>query len=79
MDPSSFDDAADMFVGLFYMNPDGAFFTGNVLYYGKPVDNPKVYQPFTSMPGAFHNTLRLTNVSDLSQEQASALPSGARR
>lgn len=79
MDPANFDDAADMFVGLFYINPGGTFLTGNVLYYGKPVANPKVYQPFTSLPDAFHNTLRLTNVSDLSREQASTLPPGAKR
>ncbi|KAJ5736907.1 Bifunctional solanapyrone synthase [Penicillium malachiteum] len=79
MSPENFDDAADMFVALFFINPGGIYAAGNVLYYGEPIANPPVYQPFSSIPSPLVNTLRTTNVSDLSTEQASRLPVGSDR
>lgn len=79
MSPTNFDDAADMFVALFFLGTSKTYAAGNVLYYGKPVANPPVYQPFTAIPSPTYSTLRTTNVSDLSTEQASTLPIDANR
>ncbi|KAL2132715.1 hypothetical protein VTI74DRAFT_3453 [Chaetomium olivicolor] len=79
MSLENFDDAADMFVALFFQKPGGVYAAGNVLYYGKPIVNPPVYQPFTAIPSPIVNTLRTTHVGDLSTEQASTLPPDANR
>ncbi len=79
MSPNNFDDAADMFVALFFLNPGGTYAAGNVLYHGKPIADPPVYQPFTRIPSPIVNTLRTTDVGDLSTEQASTLPPDANR
>ncbi|KAL2166467.1 hypothetical protein VTG60DRAFT_2751 [Thermothelomyces hinnuleus] len=79
MSPDNFDDDADMFVALFFQNPGGTYAAGNVLYYGKPIENPPVFRPFTTIPSPLVNTLRTTHVADLSTEQASTLPPDANR
>jgi hypothetical protein len=79
MSLENFDDAADMFVALFFQGSSSVYAAGNVLYYGEPIVNPPVYQPFTTIPSPIVNTLRTTNVSDLSTEQLSTLPRDANR
>ena len=71
MDPKNFDDAASMFVALFYLN--GMWAAGNVFFYVEPVANPPIFREFTSIPSPLSSTLRLTRVSDLATEQASTL------
>ncbi|THC87606.1 hypothetical protein EYZ11_012949 [Aspergillus tanneri] len=62
MDPTNFDSAADMAVILNF--EDGSFSIGNFLFYTKPVANPPVYQPFTSLPSPIFDNLGFNNVSD---------------
>ncbi|KAA8651066.1 FAD-binding oxidoreductase [Aspergillus tanneri] len=59
MDPTNFDSAADMAVILNF--EDGSFSIGNFLFYTKPVANPPVYQPFTSLPSPIFDNLGFNN------------------
>lgn len=79
MNPENFDDAADMGVALVFQNPGPVYVVGNSLFYVKPVVNPPVYQPFTSIPNPIGTSLRLTNVSDLAIEAGGTLPPDTRR
>lgn len=79
MEPENFDDAADMGVALVFQNPGPVYAVGNSLFYVKPVANPPVYQPFTSIPNPIGTSLRLTNVSDLAIEAGGTLPPDTRR
>lgn len=77
MDPKNFDDAASMFVALFYIN--GIWVAANVLFYIEPVANPPAFQEFTSISSPLSSTLRLTKVSDVATEQPSTLSLEANR
>ena len=79
MEPENFDDAADMGVALVFQNPGPVYAVGNSLFYVKPVANPPVYLPFTSIPNPIGTSLRLTNVSDLAIEAGGTLPPDTRR
>lgn len=79
MDPINFDDAADMGVALVFQNPGPVYVVGNSLFYVKPVVNPPVYQPFTSIPNPIGSSLGLTNVSALTSEAGGTLPPGITR
>ena len=78
MSPDAFDDAADMAMAFVFRSP-ATYFAGNPIYYVKPVVNPSIFQPFTSIPENTYNTLRITNISDLVFEQAGGLPANQSR
>ena len=75
MDPKNFDDAADMGIILDFQTPSGAYTVENSLFYVKPIANPPVYKPFTSLPSLVPNSLGLTSVSDLVLQFGGSLPS----
>lgn len=79
MNPSNFDDAADMGVVLIFQNPGGSYAVADSLFYVEPVENPPVYQPFTSIPGLLGSTMNLTNVGDLVEATGGTLPPDTRR
>jgi len=79
MDPKNFDDAADMGMALVFQNPGPIYVVGNSLFYVEPVENPPVYQPFTSIPNSIGSSLGLTNASTLSTEAGGTLPLGITR
>ena len=63
MKPENFDDAADM--GIVLSLEGGVYAVADALFYAKEVENPPVYQPFTSIPSLEPNTLATVNVADL--------------
>ncbi|KAM0812559.1 hypothetical protein AB5N19_12550 [Seiridium cardinale] len=79
MDPANFDDAADMGMALVFQNPGGAYALGNSLFYVESVENPPVYQRFTSIPGQIGNSLGLANLSSFPIEAGGTLPADTRR
>ncbi|KAL4772454.1 hypothetical protein BDW60DRAFT_187275 [Aspergillus nidulans var. acristatus] len=73
MDPANFDSAADMAVILNFAA--GSFLIGNSLFYTKPIANPPVYQPFTSLPSPIVDNLGFNNVSGMVTKFGDSLPS----
>jgi hypothetical protein len=73
MDPANFDSAADMAVILNFAA--GSFLIGNSLFYTKPIANPPVYQPFTSLPSPIVDNLGFNNVSSMVTKFGDSLPS----
>ncbi|KAL4738957.1 FAD-binding domain-containing protein [Aspergillus similis] len=73
MDPANFDSAADMAVILNFAA--GSFSIGNSLFYTKPIANPPVYQPFTSLPSPVVDNLGFNNVSGMVTKFGDSLPS----
>ncbi|KAL4974210.1 hypothetical protein BDW66DRAFT_140570 [Aspergillus desertorum] len=73
MDPANFDSAADMAVILNFAA--GSFSIGNSLFYTKPIANPPVYQPFTSLPSPIVDNLGFNNVSGMVTKFGDSLPS----
>ncbi|KAL8790213.1 MAG: hypothetical protein Q9213_000744 [Squamulea squamosa] len=72
MDPKNFDSAADM--GIILGFTKNTLSIANSLFYVDPVENPKTYQPFTSIPSLPGNTLALTNVSNMVVQFGKNLP-----
>ena len=77
MKPDNFDDAADM--GIVLSLEDGAYAVADSLFYAKEVENPPVYQPFTSIPSLEPNTLDTVNVADLVVRFGEFLPKQVER
>ncbi|RAK80234.1 FAD-binding oxidoreductase [Aspergillus fijiensis CBS 313.89] len=73
----TYDDFASLIVSFGFSGTQGAALV-NSLVYTKPEANPPAFQPFTAIPSAI-NTLRLTNMSDISTEQGSFQPNGERQ
>ncbi|RAH78668.1 putative oxidoreductase [Aspergillus japonicus CBS 114.51] len=73
----TYDDFASLIVSFGFSSTQGAALV-NSLVYTKPEANPPAFQPFTAIPSAI-NTLRLTNMSDISTEQGSFQPNGERQ
>lgn len=79
MEPRNFDQHADMGYAVTFQNPGQVYAVADELYYVKPIENPPVYQPFTSINGSIANSLRTANVSSFVTEPTGKLPSGATR
>ncbi len=79
MNPENFDDAADMGVALVFQNPGGSYAVGNSLFYTKPVANPPIYQPFTSIPSPLGTSLGNIDVGAMVLEASGVLPANASR
>lgn len=62
-----------------YANRIGSWTVANLLVYTKRVVNPRVLRPFTNIKPQLLNTMRLTNLTDLTTEQVQNSPSGLRQ
>ncbi|KAH8891930.1 oxidoreductase FAD-binding protein [Thozetella sp. PMI_491] len=78
MDPQNFDDAADMGVALVFIS-GGIYALGDSLFYVKPIEDPPVYQPFTSIPGLVQNGLKLADVGEIVLDSPGVLSPDASR
>ncbi|KAK4224394.1 FAD oxidoreductase [Podospora fimiseda] len=74
----NFDDAADALLLFGYQSSMG-FFISDTLSYSAPVVNPKVYQNFTSLPGAINTDMKLRSVAETVTFTGSLLPAQAGR
>ena len=79
MDPKNFDDAAEMGIVLNFENPGGIKSVENTLFYLDPVENPPVYDSFTSIPDPTLEELSVSNVSSLVTSFGKSLPSNVIR
>lgn len=73
MRQENFDSAADMAIILDFQS-GGAFSVANSLFYTNAVENPPVYQPFTSIPSMTPALMGLISVSDLVVDFGKSLP-----
>ncbi|KAL8675658.1 MAG: hypothetical protein Q9186_007685, partial [Xanthomendoza sp. 1 TL-2023] len=62
-----------------YSNQIGGWAVANLLVYTKRAVNPPVLRPFTDIQPQLLNTMRLTNMSDITSEQIRNSPSGMRQ
>ena len=69
MDPNNFDPYAEMICAIGYEGATGSFLVSNGIYYTKPVTNPPIFQPFTSIQPQLGNTMRISNISDFVNEE----------
>ena len=69
MDPSHFDPYAEMICAIGYDSAAGGYLVSNGIYYTKPVPNPPIFQPFTSIQPQLGNTMRISNISDFVSEE----------
>jgi FAD/FMN-containing dehydrogenase len=79
IDENSMEDPyAQVILAYAYVQSIDTYIIASDLQYGKPVVNPPILQNFTSVPGAVANTLRITNLTGLTQEFNASNPSGFR-
>ncbi len=79
IDENSMEDPyAQVILAYAYVQSIDTYFIVSDLQYGKPVVNPPILQNFTSVSGAVANTLRITNLTGLTQEFNTSNPSGFR-
>ncbi|PMD24518.1 FAD-binding domain-containing protein [Hyaloscypha hepaticicola] len=76
---SMVDPYAQAILAYAYVQSIDTYIIASDLQYGKPVANPPILQNFTSVPGAVANTLRITNLTGLTQEFNASNPSGFRQ
>ncbi|KAL8800473.1 MAG: hypothetical protein Q9200_007233 [Gallowayella weberi] len=76
---TSYDTNAAMINTYGYSNKSGRWTVANLLVYTKHVSNPPVLRPFTKIEPRLLNTMRLTNLSDITSEQNRNSPSGLRQ
>lgn len=69
MNPKAFDPYAEMICAIGYLGATGSFLVSNGIYYSKPVIDPPVFQPFTSIQPQLGNTMRISNISDFVIEE----------
>ena len=62
-----------------YVQTLGLYIIASDLQYGKPVENPAILQNFTTVPGAIESTLRMTNLTGLTNEFNNSNPGGFRQ
>ena len=77
MKPENWDGAADMGVILIYQN--GSYTLADTLFYADAVENPPVYQRFTSIPGQVLNNTMLSDVGTIVKATGGTLPNDTRR
>ena len=74
---TGYDDFASLIQSYGYTAGQG-FGAINGLRYTAPVENPKVFQPFLDIQPQLGNTLRVSNVTDFTEEQGKFSPDGFR-
>lgn len=75
---SNHDTNASMINTYAYSSQIGSWTVANLLVYTKREVNPKVLRAFTEIKPQLANTMRLTNLSDLTSEQVKNAPYGLR-
>ena len=79
IDENSLEDPfAQVILAYAYVQSIDTYIIASDLQYSKPIINPPILQNFTSVPGAVANTLRITNLTGLTQEFNASNPSGFR-
>lgn len=72
------DPNAQMILAYAYAQTQGVFVIASDLQYSKPTPFPAIFSNFTSVPGPIVDTLRITNLTDLTIEFNNTNPSGFR-
>jgi hypothetical protein len=78
MTPANFDPYAEMICAIGYEGAIENFVVSNGIYYTKPIANPPVFQPFTSIQPQLGTTMRISNITDFVTEEASQQPANSR-
>ena len=61
-----------------YLYGNGSSVSLNSLIYTKPVENPTILKPFMDIEPQLRSTMRITTLSDITQELANGVPKGFR-
>lgn len=69
MAPENFDPYAEAVVAIGYEGAIGSYIVSDGLFYTKPVVNPPILQPFTSIQPQIGNTMRISNIVDFVTEE----------
>ena len=69
MVPKQADPFAEMICAIGYEAATHSFLVSDGIYYTKPVANPAIFQPFTSIQPQLGNTVRISNLSDFVAEE----------
>ena len=72
------DPYAQVILAYAYVQSIDTYIIASDLQYGKPVVNPPILQNFTAVPGSISSTLRITNLTGLTQEFNNSNPNGFR-
>lgn len=75
---STSDPYAQVFIAYAYAKALGIYLIVSDLQYGKPEPYPPILKNFTSIPGAVSNTLRITDLPNLTLELNDTNPGGLR-
>ena len=75
---SDYDEYAELIQNYAFIGNMGLQIAINSIEYTKPVENPPVFQPFTRIQPQLSNSMRITNLTDITDEQAAWGPNGAR-
>jgi hypothetical protein len=67
-DPANFDPYAEIESSYLYESATKTFVSANNMFYTKPVVNPPALQPFTNAQPQLVNTMRISNITDFSEE-----------
>jgi len=73
----SYDEYASLITSFGYSTAGGGAAFANEIEYTKPVENPPVFQKLMSLP-ALQSTMRMANMTSLSEETAALEPPGLR-
>lgn len=76
---SNYDINAAMINGYSFTSRISSWTAVNLLVYTKREVNPRVLRPFTDIKPQLGNTMRLTNLSDVTSEQVQNAPGGLRQ
>lgn len=69
MAPENFDPYAEMVFAVGYEGAIGSYLVSNGIFYTKPVVNPPIFRPFTSIQPQLGNTMRISNIVDFVTEE----------
>lgn len=72
------DPYAQVIIAYAYAQSQGVYVIASDLQYGKPEANPAILQNFTAVPGAVADTLRVTDLANLTIEFNNTNPGGFR-
>jgi len=72
------DPFAAVILAIAYVQAEDIFIIASDLQYGKPIANPPILSNFTDAPGAIASTLRVTNLTGLTNEFNNSNPGGFR-
>ena len=73
-----FDENAQIIQNFAFIGRRNLSLANNSLVYTQPIVKPPVLQPFTEIQPQFTNSMRITNLTDITDEQAASSNDGAR-